>query len=244
MSCYKSYPITIWSPCMFCKFHNQRIEDLASPLEDSINVTTPGFISPETMRLEEAIVHPSLCNISYPYISNSEDDSVKTNINNSIIRKVNQLFTGNIFLPEKFNLEEIAEFYKVPLNEKGILSILFGLYTYREGPHGITKYNSLTIDMETGKSYVFSELFNPKMNYLSVLNEFIFKEIKQKQIPIINEFKGVLDNQQFYLTPFALVIYYRIYEYTPYSYGLFEITIPYGDITELLSPLSPIQKLI
>jgi len=244
MPYYNNYPVTLCSTCMFCRFQNQRIDNLASPIEADIDVATESFLSPATMKLEEAIVHPSLFNISYPYIPTAEGDTINSDINNSIIKKVNELFTTNIFLPEKLNFEEVAEFYKVPLNEKGVLSILFGLYTYTGGAHGITKYNSLTVNMDTGKPYTFSELFNPKMNYTSILNELILKEIKQKQIPIAIEFKGTEYNQPFYLTPIELVVYYQVSEYTPYSYGLFEIAIPYKDISELFSPLSPIQKFI
>jgi hypothetical protein len=241
---YEVCPLIAWPSCPYYRFQNQRIEDLASPIQVPDNTNGQSSLFPQKILLEEATIHPALFSISYPYVSNAENSEVKAQINNSIIAKVDDLFRNSIMLPEKLNFEEIAEFYKVPLNEKGLLSILFGLYTYTGGAHGSTVYNSLTIDLESGRIYEFSDLFNSKMNFTAFLNELIIKEIKQKQIPLINEFKGIEYNQQFYLTPVGLVIYYQIYEYTPYAHGLFEIIVPYSDISNILSPLSPIHKLI
>ncbi|HCQ91360.1 MAG TPA: DUF3298 domain-containing protein, partial [Clostridium sp.] len=56
-------------------------------------------------------------------------------------------------------------------------------------------------------------------------------------------FEGNIENQQFYLTPDALVLFYQPGEYTPASYGLFEIAIPYSDIKDLFSQANPISRM-
>lgn len=61
---------------------------------------------------------------------------------------------------------------------------------------------------------------------------------------LLEEYKGVTPDQEFYLTPEELVIYYQVYEYNPYVYGLFKIPIKYNDIRSLLGQLSPIQRLV
>lgn len=173
-----------------------------------------------------------------------EDEDLKERINEAIIDEVLYLFKNQVMVAEKINFQEIIGFYKVTLNEKGLLSILFSLYTYTGGAHGYTAYSSLTIDLNTGEIYEFEDLFNPKFYYKGFLDKIIYEKIKEMDVPLIEEYNGITENQQFYLTPESLVIYYQVYEYTPYAYGLFKIEIPYTEIISALGPVSPIQRLI
>ena len=245
---YDKYLVSpvVWHPCKFCRFSDESIEDLASPTQNFwvANMQEPDSISTQKIVLQEQIIQPSIFSFSYPTITSLENTEVQLKINNAIISEVNNLLRIQLFLPEKIDFKEIGGFYKVPLNENKLLSLLFGLYTYSGGAHGIKIYSSLTIDLENGHIYKFYDLFNPKIYFTAKLNEIILNEIQNKKIPLISEFKGVEYNQQFYLTPSALVLYHQVYEYTPHSHGLFEVSIPYTDIENLLCPISPIQKFL
>lgn len=237
-------PPVAWYPCQFCRFPNENIEDLASPAQNFWVSNMQNPISTQKIALDEQIIHPSIFSFSYPIVEIFENTDVQSIINNAIINEVDNLLRIQVLLPEKIDFKEIGGFYKIPLNENRLLSILFGLYTYTGGAHGNTIYSSLTINLENGQIYKLSDLFNPNVYFTAILNEIILKEIQDKKIPLISEFKGIEYDQQFYFTPNALVLYYQVYEYTPYSYGLFEISIPYADIKNLLYPLSPIEKLL
>jgi hypothetical protein len=100
------------------------------------------------------------------------------------------------------------------------------------------------LNVKTGQVYNFSDLFNPRIYYIGFLNELAKQYIKDNNITLINEYKGVTQDQQYYLTPNSLVLYYQVYEYTPYYYGLFKIELPYNKIRNLLGPTSPINMLI
>jgi hypothetical protein len=58
MPYYKRYPVIDWSPCMFCRFPDESIDNLASPIEASDNANIENPLFPEKMKLEEAIIHP------------------------------------------------------------------------------------------------------------------------------------------------------------------------------------------
>lgn len=195
--------------------------------------------------LKDKIITPKNFNIKYPFINNLKNDKTIDNINNSISNKVMELLREQVFIPENINFDEVIGEYTIYLNNKGLVSILFSLYTYvNKAAHGYTSYNSITFDANTGQVYEFSDLFNSKLNYVPMLNEIIEMQIKQQHIPFINDYNGVEKDQKFYLTDKSLVLYYPVYEYTPYSYGLFKIDIPYSKMENLLGPVSPIQILL
>lgn len=196
------------------------------------------------IELNEAVFQPDKLKVSYPFVPNDKNEETKTKVNNEIIKVVTNLFNKTIFLPEKNYVKEVMGFYKVHLNGANLISILFGLYTYTGGAHGITQYTSLTMDIETGTSYVFEDLFNEDTDYKKQVNELAVKFTKENNIPLIAEYKGISDKQEFYLTEDELVLYYQIYEYTPYAYGLFEIKLPYKDIETILNNEGPIKRLL
>jgi hypothetical protein len=194
--------------------------------------------------IEQNLV-PEKFTINYPYISNLNNDIINSKINNSIINEVSELFKSQVLLPEKTDFNEIFGTYETKVNKNSILSILFSMYTYvNRAAHGFTEYSSITINTQTGQIYNFSDLFNPKMYYTEFLNELAKQYINEKNIELISEYHGITPDQKFYLTEDKLVLYYQVYEYTPYYYGLFKIEIPYNSITNLLSPFSPINKIL
>jgi len=195
--------------------------------------------------LGEQILKPQKFSISYPFIKNEDNIESMAKVNNAIIDTVNNLFKTGVLLPEKVEFYEVIGNYQVMLNEKGLLSILFNLYTYvNKAAHGYTSYGSITANIQTGQIYSFSDLFNPKIYYVGFLNEIAQEYIKTNNITLINKYNGITPNQQYYLTPDKLVLYYQVYEYTPYYYGLFKIEIPYEKMENLITPFSPINKLL
>lgn len=193
--------------------------------------------------LGEQKLSPNKFNISYPIIMDG-DEKVSSKINKAIINEVSRLITNQVLLPEQVDFNEVLGTYDVMLNKNNILSILFSMYTYvNRAAHGFTAYSSLTVNTETGQIYNFNDLFNPKINYTVFLNQYANDYIANNNIQLINPYDGVRPNQQYYLTPNSLVMYYQVYEYTPYYYGLFKIEIPYSKIRNLTTPLSPISKI-
>ncbi|WP_243122860.1 RsiV family protein [Haloimpatiens lingqiaonensis] len=250
-NCFYCYNCPYYYMCNTCKSYYDKDEYFQYDLfrqDTNIKNTLPKNTENTNdgkVLLENQTINPQTFKISYPFIDNPKQDETKNIINNEIINTTLALFKDQVLIPEKIDFAEIISFYEVPLNEKGLLSILFGIYTYvNKAAHGFTKYASLTIDLKSGKVYTFEDLFNPKFYYKPILDDLAKKYIMENNIPLINEYNGIRENQEFYLTPNSLVIYYQVYEYTPYSHGLFKIEIPYEKIKTILYPGSPIQRLL
>lgn len=197
-----------------------------------------------SVKLNEQKLSPANFSISYPVISNEKETEPLTKINNIIADEVSKLFRSQVLLPEIVDFHDVLGNYEVMLNKKNVLSILFNMGIYiNHAAHGYTKYSSITVNTETGQVYEFSDLFNSKVYYTKILNELAQQYIKENNIDLIDEYKGITEDQQYYLTPDSLVLYYQIYEYTPYVYGLFKIEIPYNKISNIISPVGPIARL-
>ncbi|MCH3963671.1 MAG: DUF3298 and DUF4163 domain-containing protein [Clostridium sp.] len=197
------------------------------------------------VNLSEQKLMPEEFSISYPVIENASNGENISKINEAIIDQVSRLFKSQVLVDGVTDFNQVLGTYEVRLNKSNLLSILFAMYTYvNRAAHGFTKYSSLTIDAKTGHIYSFNELFNQSTDYAAVLNEIAYRYIKDNNITLINEYNGITKDQEYYLTPDSLVIYYQVYEYTPYSYGLFKIEIPYDKIKDIINPSGPIARLI
>ncbi|EJO5346566.1 DUF3298 domain-containing protein [Clostridium botulinum] len=199
----------------------------------------------ETTPLMEQNLQPKNFKITYPLVKDINSKNISKLANEAIVDQVNKLFKDQVLIIEKRNIEEVIGLYEIKLNKNCLLSILFGMYTYYiNAAHGLTAYSSLNMDLNTGQIYKLNDLFTSKINYKPVLEQKVREYIRMNNVPLIEEYKGLDENQQFYLTPNSIVLYYPIYKYTPYAYGLFQIPIPFKDILNLLGPASPIQKLL
>lgn len=62
------------------------------------------------------------------------------------------------------------------------------------------------------------------------------EQIEDIGFDLLDEFKGIEDGQEFYLTSDGLVIYYQPYVYTPYAYGPLKLYFNYSDLDHLIIP--------
>ncbi len=140
---------------------------------------------------------------------------------------------------------EATSSYQVTVNMNSVLSVKFQDYYFpQNAAHGVSKYTSVTLSLNNGHKYSFDELFKPGVDYQTRLNAIIEAQIVAEQIPMLEPFKGVTSDEDYYLTPDRLVIYYQPYVYTPGAYGVLEFFIPYQAIMDLIDPQGPISKLV
>lgn len=177
--------------------------------------------------------------ITYPQVSGLKNKTVQVEINELIKAQVNKILPNDNCQTSTFGK------YEVKLNEKGLLSLVLYFYTIREhAANGLDIQKSITVDLATGKVYELEDLFKPGSRYRMVLNEIIRQQIQEKGLTLIKEFKGITDNQDFYLTEDALVVYFQELKYTIHADGTPEFVIPYERIEHLLREDSPIVRLL
>ncbi|GBF32712.1 anti-SigV factor [Desulfocucumis palustris] len=193
-------------------------------------------------RIVEKTIQQNGIKIVYPQVTGLPDQEVQEQINRAIEQTVYTLMAEQRVWPDSAGLkiEEMIGTYEIEVNKNGILSIRFENYMYPEhAAHGTTMVKSITVDLNTGKVYTLRDLFRPGTDYIIVLNKLISQQFKEQDIPMINEFNGITIQQEFYLTPTDLVIYFQAYEYTPGSVGIPEFKIPYRTIINYINQEGP-----
>lgn len=163
-------------------------------------------------------------------------DLINSNIKNDILPKVadaektaKEYFdnTGNVVIPT-FPFEIISN-YIVNLNNTKLISIYNDYYEYLGGAHGNTIRTSYTVDKQNVRLLILQDLFTKDSNYKDIINKEIVRQINLEPDIYFNsgkDFKGIKDNQDYYLNGENLIIYYQLYEIAPYVAGIREFKIP------------------
>lgn len=118
-----------------------------------------------------------------------------------------------------------------------ILSIKVNLHQFTGGAHPMVFIRNYNFDLENGNMLKLSDIFNDegKTIYKGKIDKIILDKMNENPTNyFIDEFKGIDDNIQFYLTKEGIVLYFQLYEIAPYTAGIPEFKIPYGEFKEYL----------
>lgn len=133
--------------------------------------------------------------------------------------------------------------YIVSYNQDCALSLYFDQYEYTGGAHGNTLRYSDTWDMQRSRRISLSDLFRETSDYkeyiIQNINSQIENEIMSGSAAYFDHYDVLVRNNfkdnNFYLTPEGVEIYYQQYDIAPYSSGIPTFLIPYS----LKGPLQP-----
>ena len=142
------------------------------------------------------------------------------------------------------NLIEMVGEFEIKTNERQILSLTLTVYSFTGGAHGMTLVKSLSFNVTTGKHYELNDLFLPDSDYVTRLSAIIKPKIDDWDIPILEEFTQIRKDQDFYLADHSLVIYFQLYEISPYVAGFPYFPIPILDIQDIIQPNGPLEILL
>lgn len=170
---------------------------------------------------------------TYPQVTGLPNQNVQNQMNEKIKARVYDLQKTNVF-------DDIKKYYwstyEIPYNQNQILSIRLNQSINAEGAaHPANYLSSITLNLRTGQEYRFADLFKKDTAYVDKVNELARKEIAKLDYTLLEPFKGITENQSFYLTKDALVIYFQEGEYTPHVVGPLVIRIPYQDLKPYLA---------
>jgi len=112
--------------------------------------------------------------------------------------------------------------------DNGYLSIKVLTYIYTGGAHGITRADTYNIHNAAKPSLItLKDLFGT--NYKTIINNKVKEVIAANPEDYFQDaFKGIADDQTFYLQGNNAVIVFQNYEIAPYASGLPEIKVPYA----------------
>ena len=188
--------------------------------------------------------------IDYPAVVGMPDQMVQHNINARIFHTVNSLINEQTKRLVDQGYKDITRitvqgWYEIKTNERGILSLSLGNYTFPyPAAHGLTIIRSLTFNIQNGSTYQLKDLFKLGSSYVKVLSAIIAKQIKEREIPVISEFKRIKPDQDYYIADKALVVYFQLYDLAPYAYGFPQFPISVYEIQNIIREDGPLGRMI
>lgn len=182
-------------------------------------------------------------NIYYPQLAGLSNQQAERQINHSLLQTVNGLIREQERVQIQGNTQMQGS-YEVKTNERGIFSVTLSNFAYTPPmAHPMTFLGSLTADVQTGKVYNLRELFKPGSEYVKILSENVKRQIQQRQIPTLDPFTTISPEQDFYIADKALVLYFQLYELSPYYVGFPMFPISVYDIESIVAENSPLSIL-
>ncbi|MGB5945937.1 DUF3298 and DUF4163 domain-containing protein [Paenisporosarcina sp.] len=181
-------------------------------------------------------------NIYYPFVIGLANHQGEAKINAAIVSTLNKTMI-ELGYHDSSLIEMVGQF-EIKTNERNILSLTLTVYSFTGGAHGMTIIKALNFDVNTGKQYELKDLFKPGSDYVTVLSSIIQQKIKDWKIQLLDEFTNIRPDQDFYFADHSLVIYFQLYEITPYVWGFPYFPIPILDIQDIIQPGGALDKLL
>ncbi|MZP29031.1 DUF4163 domain-containing protein [Heliobacterium undosum] len=186
-----------------------------------------------------------IIDIQYPQIDGMKDAAAQERINRQIREQVTQFKQATLAEAEECHAQfaeaglpprvfSVVSNYEVKYNANNLVSLRFIDYNYLGGAHGMSYASSLTFDTTDGKVYELKDLF-ASSDYIDRISGQVKQQIKDRDIYLFSPFTSIDAKQPFYLRPDGIVVYYQLYELTAYAYGFPEFTIPYSQLSDLLT---------
>lgn len=138
----------------------------------------------------------------------------------------------------KFKYEAYSNF-DVTYDKNDLISISIEFYEFTGGAHGMTYLKSYNYSLTTGEEILLNDLFNKNIDYKKIINTYIETYIKENEDLFFKGeegFKGIKNNQSYYITNDSLVVYFKIYEIAPYYVSIPKFEIPLKEIKDYLNP--------
>lgn len=167
---------------------------------------------------------------------------VQHSLNTQIRNELNQLLIEqNYYDP---NLVELIVYFEIKTNERNLLSLTLVAYSFTGGAHGMTVVKPLTFDVRSGKKLSLHDLFGAQ-DFEKPLSDRVRKKIEEWDVDLLDPpFTEIRRDQDFYLADTSLVIYFQLYEITPYVWGFPYFPIALKDLEAIIPQDSPLQRFI
>lgn len=196
-----------------------------------------------------AVIHPysyidshRKIEVHYPVVIGGTSAASQQLMNRTIMAALNQLLRErSLYEP---SLVELNGWFEIKNNQRGILSLALYVYSYTGGAHGMTTIKTMTFDLFTGKLFSLNDFFKSNSDYQDELLNRIKLQVKERDIPVIEEPITFPGQNNFYLSDKTLVLYYQLYDLAPYYYGIVYFPINIYSIQNILNENSPLGKMI
>lgn len=140
-------------------------------------------------------------------------------------------------------LFEVSYIPAITYNENCTISLYYDEYVYMGGAHGATFRTSDTWDIQDGRYVRLDDIVTCRHGEYDYIKNLIIDRVKSNEgIEEFMDFEGFEENifcnfynENFYLVPEGLIIYYQQYDVAPYAAGIPEFLIPF-DGKDIIEP--------
>lgn len=181
-------------------------------------------------------------NVYFPFVQLCGNTIWQNEMNAAIEQLVRELIAVQVE-NRPSAVEEMLGLYEIKNNQREVFSLSLSNYTYyKQAAHGMTYIKSLTFDMKQQKICTLPDLFKRDSNYVEVLSKIVQKQIEERDIHLLSEFTGIQPNQDFYVADKTIVLYFQLYEITPYVEGFPMFPISVFDLQNIIAENGPLSQ--
>lgn len=181
--------------------------------------------------------------IAYPVVYGLPNPRAEERMNQIIGQAVSFLYDEQLKVQTGSNMEMTGH-YEIKTNERGLLSLILTNYAYSYPmAHGFTVAKSLSFNINTGQTYSLADLFRKGADYVGLLSKLVSAQIKQRDLPLLQSFDSISPDQDFYLADKSLVLYYQLYQLSPYYAGLPMFPVIIYDLQAIAAENGPLDTL-
>ncbi|MBU3187988.1 WG repeat-containing protein [Clostridium bowmanii] len=172
--------------------------------------------------------------VYYPQINGMDNNKIEGTVNKKLKEKSQ---VRHIDSSEEIDYNYYGQFV-VEFFQKELLVLQLSGYNYPFGAaHGMPTEIYPHVDLSSGRFYELEDLFKQNSNFALVLSDIIRKQIEDMGPDSgiwIDQYKGIKNDQLFYVSEEVLNIYFTPYEIAPYAYGFPTFKIPYEEIMNII----------
>ncbi|WP_440115302.1 PdaC/SigV domain-containing protein [Paenibacillus sp. QZ-Y1] len=124
---------------------------------------------------------------------------------------------------------EFDSSYVVTYNENGVLGLITSTYEDYAGAHGMSFRTGHTFALDSGKELSLNDVIQNNKTVRETVSKKVGDQLKGRG-GYLEGYKGLNKDQDFYVTPTGVVVFFQLYEYTAYAEGFPEFTFMYKDL--------------
>jgi hypothetical protein len=210
-----------------------------SPIESDppLTVTTTQITKPDD-KINEYLQIPVFHGEINPQIL----ENINNNVKNDIMEFKSQMEASAEDnaetlkkLGKKPNPYQISNTYSLTYNKNNILSLSLIYQTLISGKNSYIK-TTFNYNLQTGESMSLRNLFKQGVDYIGTLNRKIREKLQVNYPSIVSQFKGIAEDQPYYLDNNTLVLFLRFNEIATTVSDIPVIRIPLPELSNILKP--------
>ncbi len=169
--------------------------------------------------------------------------------NSEVQRKINdEIYSLMLDVASELRRPDLVTYitgsYELKANERDFLSLILVQLGDFGGAHPMTIIKALNIDVSTGKVYQLEDLFKPNSDYIEKITKIVKEQIKERGIMLINEFESISPHQDYYIVDNNLIIFFQLYDITPYVAGFPYFPIPVYELEDIIKEDGILSRMV